>query len=197
MVVLSDAQGASQALVRYYAGDAKAFSEFDRITRKPLMAFAARFGGLNEADELTSSTLIAVAATKERPKSRWRADRPLGPWLSRILRNRWISSRRRRRREILEADLRNNETPHVLDVIAMTSKGTNEDPSRDLGAKLALAMNRLPEQDQQVLRLKYWEKLSNKKISQQLAVSPPTMSRWLTAARRRLRRELLNYAVPA
>ena len=185
-------------LSRYFADDDTAFTEFFNRQWRGLKNRAMRMGARREvAEDLASEVLFAVARTKDRPNSRWVPSRgPVGPWLHTLLRNRFISIRRSKKgKEILDTDFgpmtQDGERMSLCDLQpARESSVESKLTKHEVTQLLQPAINRLPPQEQDIVRLKYWHDLSHKEISARIGISPATVTRRLAAASERLRSSL-------
>jgi len=128
-------------------GDAQAYDRFLRAVTPHLRAMAKRrcdrFGApASEAEDILQEVLIAVHLKR----GTWDPARPIGPWLSTIVRNKMIDSLRRRGRRIdvpledvmatLEADDEGAEVADRLD--AETVLARLKDPQRDIVRSISL-----------------------------------------------------------
>src|SRR6266536_1474211 len=79
------------------AGDESAYRTFLKAVTPSIRAAArsnlARFGlGPSEAEDVVQDTLLAIHLKRQT----WDSDRPIGPWISAICRNKFIDQMRRR-----------------------------------------------------------------------------------------------------
>ncbi len=86
---------------RAMAGDAEAYDSFLTAVAPRLRAMAIRrcdaFGAARaEAEDVTQEVLLAIHLKR----GTWDPARPIGPWLSAIVRNKMIDSQRRRGRRV-------------------------------------------------------------------------------------------------
>ena len=128
------------------SGDAQAYHRFLSAVTPYLRAMAKRrcdqFGApASEAEDVVQEVLIAVHLKR----GSWDAARPIGPWLSTIVRNKLIDSLRRRGRHVtvpiedviatLEAEERADNLDR-LDVDHMLEK--LKDPQRDIVRSISI-----------------------------------------------------------
>ncbi len=127
-------------------GDAQAYDRFLRAVTPHLRAMARRrcdrFGApAGEAEDILQEVLIAVHLKR----GTWDPARPIGPWLSTIVRNKMIDSLRRRGRRIdvpledVMATLETDEGADVADRLdAETVLARLKDPQRDIVRSISL-----------------------------------------------------------
>jgi len=127
-------------------GDAAAYDRFLRAVTPHLRALARRrceqFGApAGEAEDIVQEVLIAVHLKR----GSWDPDRPIGPWLSTIVRNKLIDSLRRRGRRVdvpledVMATLEAQEGADVADRLdAETVLTRLKDPQRDIVRSISL-----------------------------------------------------------
>jgi RNA polymerase sigma-70 factor, ECF subfamily len=118
----------------------------------PALQRYARYRGLRgaDADDLVAETLtVAWRRLDDVP-----ADDPL-PWLFAVARNLWRNDRRRDgRRRRIAAEL-------LIDLAGATGEAAPPDEPASLAAtRIGRALARLPEADQEVLRLVVWDGLT-------------------------------------
>ena len=128
------------------SGDAQAYHRFLSAVTPYLRAMAKRrcdqFGApASEAEDVVQEVLIAVHLKR----GSWDAERPIGPWLSTIVRNKLIDSLRRRGRHVnvpiedviatLEAEERTDNLDR-LDVDHMMEK--LKSPQRDIVRSISI-----------------------------------------------------------
>ena len=199
-----------ELLTLYYAGDDEAFTEFDNRHRSPLIRQAFRrlssyLGGRWEtANDLVSDTLVNVVRTKGRSANRWNPDRgPVVPWLQKMLLNRVISFQRSpKNKQVLDSDLRSvSADGQRVGIWNLLSKDASPDTGNleeaEIIQRLQPAIEKLPPQQQHIIHLKYWHDLTHAQIGAQVGLSPATVSRRLSAARKSLRRALAPFDLSA
>jgi RNA polymerase sigma-70 factor, ECF subfamily len=150
----------------------------------PLLAYALRRGATHaDADDVVAETLLVAW--------RRRAELPSGPdalpWLYAVAR-RTLANRRRaaaRAQRFRRALRIGSSPPSVREPEASLERG------EEFRAVVA-ALRRLPEQDQEVLRLAAWEGLAHRQIALSLGCSENAAALRLHRARQRLREELVK-----
>lgn len=145
---------------------------------RPLLAYALRRGESRaDAEEVVSEALLAAW--------RRRADLPAAeetlPWLYGVARKVLANQRRGRARR--------QRLARLLQPLARTA--TDPHAQEPIEPVLA-AMRRLPDRDQEVLRLAAWEDLSHAEIAVALGCSENAAALRLHRARQRLRAELVK-----
>jgi RNA polymerase sigma factor (sigma-70 family) len=161
-------------------GDELALSElYDRYSR-PVYATGVRLlGDAHLAEELVQDAFTNVwqgAASFDPQKASF------ATWLYRITRNRAVDLARRRRAR---------PRPTGEDALRTISSGPEPEASVD-GWDVARALSRIPEEHREVLRLAYFEGLSQREISRRTGVPLGTIKSRTTAALKRLHRSLVN-----
>ncbi|MBB4264697.1 sigma-70 family RNA polymerase sigma factor [Roseospira visakhapatnamensis] len=161
------------------AGDRGAFSCLTRRHVPGCLRVAARIvGNAHDAEEIVQESLLQVW----RHASDWRGDGArVGTWLYRIVVNRAISHRRKRRFEPLDA---------ALEVPDSGPDPQAETEARDLAARAEAAIAALPDRQKAALSLCCYEGLTCAESAQVLGVSVSTMESLLVRARRAVRKSL-------
>jgi RNA polymerase sigma-70 factor (ECF subfamily) len=165
------------------APDAADFRRLFDDAYRPLLAYALRRGASHaDADDVVAETLLVAW--------RRRAELPSGsdalPWLYAVAR-RVLANRRR-------AAGRAQRFRHALR-IGSPLPTSEPEPSLERGEEfraVVAALRRLPEQDQEVLRLAAWEGLVHRQIALSLGCSENAAALRLHRARQRLREELVK-----
>lgn len=129
------------------AGDKQAYQRFlsgvtphlRALTRRRIASFA---GPSSDIEDVVQEVLLAIHLKRHT----WDATRPLGPWLSAIVRNKLIDAFRRRGRHVnvpiedvmdtLEADEAADETVSRMDAEHMLAR--LKDPQRDIVRSISL-----------------------------------------------------------
>ena len=169
------------------ATDAPDAADFRRLfddAYRPLLAYALRRGASHaDADDVVAETLLVAW--------RRRAELPSGsdalPWLYAVAR-RVLANRRR-------AAGRAQRFRQALRIGSSLPSGSEPEPSLEHGEEfraVVAALRRLPEQDQEVLRLAAWEGLGHRQIALSLDCSENAAALRLHRARQRLREELVK-----
>jgi RNA polymerase sigma factor (sigma-70 family) len=163
--------------------DAADFRRLFDDAYRPLLAYALRRGASHaDAEDVVAETLLVAW--------RRRAELPSGPdalpWLYAVAR-RVLANRRRAaaRAERFRRALRIGSSPSAREPEPSLERG------EELRAVLA-ALRRLPEPDQEVLRLAVWEGLAHEEIALSLGCSENAVALRLHRARQRLREELVK-----
>jgi RNA polymerase sigma-70 factor (ECF subfamily) len=168
---------------RIAMGDDQSLSElYDRYSR-PVYTMGVRLlGDAHLAEELVQDAFTSV----------WRRAASFDPdrasfatWLYRIAQNRAVDLDRRRRVRPLSV----GEDP-----LRGVSGGPEPEGSVE-GWDMAQALSRIPDGHREVLRLAYFDGLSQREISQRLNLPLGTVKSRITAALKRVRRALENPAV--
>lgn len=169
------------------AGDAAASNELVLRHRAAAFRFALQLTGNREdALDVTQEAMLRFLDTLDR----FEADRPVQPWLFRIVRNKAYDLGRRqkvRRAESLDELLERGmpapvqAAPHPIERLELA----------DLQRRVWDALARLPEMHREILVLREYEDLSYGEISEVLGVPTGTVMSRLHRARKALR-ELLS-----
>jgi RNA polymerase sigma-70 factor (ECF subfamily) len=165
------------------AADDRAFEELERRWRRPLCASVRqRFPDLAEdAEDIVQKVLLKVAATREASTGRWDPEEGgVAPWLRTIVRNKCIDERRAQRPVSLIGD------PRVLQRLHVHA------PTDPLVEALLECMAELPEDDRELLDLKFVYGLTQREIARLIGVGEPSLSRRLHSIYARLRACLLE-----
>jgi RNA polymerase sigma-70 factor (ECF subfamily) len=164
--------------------DAADFRRLFDDAYRPLLAYALRRGASHaDAEEVVAEALLVAW--------RRRAELPSGPdalpWLYAVAR-RVLANRRR-------AAARAQRFRRALRIGSSLPSGREPEPSLERGEEVRAvlaALRRLPEPDQEVLRLAVWEGLSHRQIALSLGCSENAAALRLHRARQRLREELVK-----
>lgn len=161
------------------AGDRSAFDVLARRHLRRSLAVAQRVvGNASDAEEVVQDAFVQIWANADC----WRGDGArFSTWLYRIVVNRAIDYRRRRRFQPLEA------AGEVPDPAAGTEALIQE---RQLGAVVDAAIAALPERQKAALSLCYYEGMSCAEASEVMQVSVSAMESLLVRARRVVRAKL-------
>jgi RNA polymerase sigma-70 factor (ECF subfamily) len=131
---------------RALAGDAAAYRHFLTAVTPHLRAMARRrcdqFGApVSEAEDVTQEVLLAIHLKR----GTWDPARPIGPWLSAIVRNKLIDSLRRRGRQVRVPIEDVIDTIEAVETGAITDRLDAErvlarlgDPQRDIVRSISL-----------------------------------------------------------
>lgn len=156
------------------------FTRLFERTHTALLAYALRrvIDPADAADVVAEAFLVAWRRIDEAP-----ADDEARPWLFGIARRVLANTHRGARRRLALADRLREE---VVSVVPPVDVEAATDVER--------ALRRLPEDDQEVLRLTAWEQLAHDEVALVLGVSRSAARMRLHRARRRLAGALAEYA---
>jgi RNA polymerase sigma-70 factor (ECF subfamily) len=170
------------------SGDAEASNELVRRYRTAAFRFALQLTGNREdALDVTQDAMVRFLSTLES----FDADRPVRPWLFRIVRNKAYDLGRRqkvRRAESLDELLEKGMPPPVQAVPHPVEKFELE----ELRRRVWSALTRLGDKQREILVLREYQDLSYGEISEVLGVPTGTVMSRLHRARRALREVLLE-----
>jgi RNA polymerase sigma-70 factor (ECF subfamily) len=167
-------------------GDRDAREELARRVRQPAYVLALQLlGNPDDALDVAQDSMLRLFQSF----SRFDPDRPLAPWLARIVRNRVRDVQRRRRAR------------PALSLDALVEGGFPESPAREAGPeervarrqlqrRIWRALHRLGEAHREILVLRDYQDLSYAEIATVLEIPLGTVMSRLHAARRSLRRVL-------
>lgn len=171
------------------SGDREAREELARRVRGPAYVLALQLlGDPDDARDVAQDALLRLFSTF----SRFDPDRPLRPWLARIVRNRAYDVRRRRRARpavsldsLVEDGFPESKAPEM---------GPEERLARrQLQRRIWTALHRLTDAHREILVLRDYQDLSYAEIAAVLQIPLGTVMSRLHAARRSLRRELGDF----
>lgn len=181
------AASAESALVtQAWSGDRDAREELARRVRGPAYVLALQLlGNPDDALDVAQDSLLRLFQSF----SRFDPERPLRPWLARIVRNRVRDVQRRRRAR------------PAVSLDSLVADGFPESPARGAGPeeraayhelqrRIWRALHRLGEAHREILVLRDYQDLSYAEIAAVLDVPQGTVMSRLHAARRSLRRVL-------
>lgn len=184
------ADAALVALAR--GGDREAREELARRCRGPAYVLALQLlGDPDDALDAAQDSLLRLFDSF----SRFDPSRPLRPWLARIVRNRALDLRRRRRaRPTLSLDsLLDAGLPEAA---AATAGPEERAERRELQRRIWRALRELSPAHREILVLRDYQDLSYQEIAAVLAIPVGTVMSRLHAARRSLRQALEADAGP-
>ncbi len=168
------------------SGDAEAREELARRVRGPAYVLALQFlGDPDDARDVAQDALLRLFQTF----SRFDPERPLRPWLARIVRNRAYDVRRRRRAR------------PAVSLDSLVEDGFPESKTQEMGPddrlarrqlqrRIWTALHQLTDAHREILVLRDYQDLSYAEIAAVLQIPLGTVMSRLHAARRSLRREL-------
>lgn len=166
-------------------GDVPAREQLVALHRSSVYVLALQLlGNREDALDVTQDALLRFFSTLHR----FDAQRPVRPWLLRIVRNRAQDLHRRRR-------VRRHESLEDVDhegVVRLQLVDTNVDPEQDLTRsqlrrRLLRALSALPRQQREIVLLRDYQELSYAEIAERLSIPLGTVMSRLHSARKRLR----------
>lgn len=183
-----DELGDGDLIAQAQRGDRASLDELVRRHRQSAFVFALQLlGNREDALDVCQDSLLRFVTNLQRFDS----DRPVLPWLRRIVRNRAIDLRRRgkvRRASSLDSDGLDGETIEIVDPKA-DSGDASELRERQRIVWRALAS--LSESQREILVLRDYQDLSYQEIADVLTVPIGTVMSRLHRARAELRRQIL------
>jgi RNA polymerase sigma-70 factor, ECF subfamily len=173
-------------VVRARAGDREAREELARRCRGPAYALALQLlGDPEDALDAAQDSLIRLFESF----GRFDPSRPLRPWLARIVRNRALDIRRRRRaRPTISLDALLDDGHAEAPAVAAGPEERAAD--RELQRRIWRALQETSPAHREILVLRDYQDLSYQEIAAVLAIPVGTVMSRLHAARRSLRRAL-------
>lgn len=164
-------------LVQQARDDMQAFATlYDRYVER-IYAYALREAGdVATAEDIVSATF--EKALKYLPRYQWRGT-SFGAWLYKIARN-----------ELRMHWRKQKWTVPLLDIFRSNASVERSVQAHDESDALQVALGRLPRRDQEILRLRYYEALSQAEIGEVLNCSPNTAGVRLHRALNRLRTQM-------
>jgi RNA polymerase sigma-70 factor, ECF subfamily len=172
--------GDEALVLRVAGGDERALSElYERYSRPVYLTGVRLLGDVFLAEELVQDAFTNVW---RRAKSFESERASFSTWLYRIARNRAVDLDRRRRVRPLSV----GEEP-----LRSLAGGPEPEAGVD-GWDLARALSRIPDEHQEVLRLAYFEGLTQREISRRTGVPLGTIKSRTTAALKRLHQTMTN-----
>lgn len=163
-------------MARYQAGDLAAFEELYGLTVSSVLGYLGRWVGRDRAHDLAQETFLRVVQARRT----YRPDMLLRPWLFAIARHVALDARRTERRRFAR-EVGVDELPEV----------PIPPPSADHldGVRLVDALERLPEEQREVVWLARVEGMTAAEIAKVVGASPGAVKVRLHRASARLRRE--------
>ena len=161
-------------MARYQAGDLGAFEEIYRETVQEVAQYLARHAEARDRSDLVQEVYLQV----HRARRAYRCDLPFRPWLIAIARHVALMAARRRRRKS-GREVQVEEYPELANAAVETDV---------LGRRqLARALQTLPPEQRETLRLAHVEDLTSVEIGRLLGATPGAVKVRLHRARLRLR----------
>ena len=169
------------AVLRVLAGDKEAYAEIVSMFQDMLLAFAAfRVADGNMADEVVQQTFIRAYEQLDQ----FQLDKDFGQWLRTICKYMIMAELKKCSSD---ASNRRNYGDHVRMVLAQSSlEQFDEEDSSDTAALLESCLQNLPERSQQMLHMRYQQKLPARAICERFGQSEG----WVATTLFRLRGEL-------
>jgi RNA polymerase sigma-70 factor, ECF subfamily len=177
-------------------GDAACFDELLRRYERPLYNFILR--SVREpapAEELLQDVFLKVL----QKSSDFQGNSKFSTWLYTIARNLCIDTGRKmvfRRHRSLDAPLRSDEAEGatLLDRVASPAPGADRDAiGQDLQARIAAAVEELPDEQREVFLMRELQNLAFKEIAEIVGVPENTVKSRMRYALERLQRALAEY----
>jgi len=170
------------------AGEQSAFNEFFQSNAPRLLAFAARYSGLDgaSAEDVVQNTLIKAM----RSLSSYRGEASLYTWLTQICLNEMVDNSRKAARRPLHLSLHDIED--LWHLWSQLRVAPNKEPAAELETDLRRAavlntLQSLPRRYAQVLEAKYGDGLSVEEIAAMMGVTAVTVQSLLARAREAFR----------
>lgn len=168
---------------RLVAGDVSAFAELLESYWRPLVAYAARMLGVQDAaDDVVQETFIRVWENRARLKP----TQSLRGYLYRLTRNLVID-------EVRRARIRSDRASMLGGEVAKPPTPAEVTESEELGTAAARAIQGLPERRREVFVLAHLHDLTYRQIAEILGITPRTVANHMTLALRELRAALQPY----
>ena len=186
-----------ELLRRFNDGDAEAFERLVRRYERPLYNFILRSVRRPErADELLQDVFMKVVQRS----GEFRGSSKLSTWLYTIARNLCIDHSRKmvfRRHKSLDAPGRSEpgeEGPSLLDRTASAEPAVDRAViAEDLRARIAVAVEELPEEQREVFLMRQVQGMAFKEIAEVVGVPENTVKSRMRYALERLQRALSEY----
>ncbi len=171
-------------LVRRARTDTEAFAQlYERYVERIYAYIQRETGDLAVTEDIVATTF--EKALKHLPTYRWRGT-SFGAWLYKIARNE-LRMHWRRQKWTLPFLGRDPSHAHVEQTVQQQEQADD----------VKLALDKLSARDQELLRLRYYEDLSNAEIGEVLNRSPRTVAVQMHRALNRLRQQLARQAPEA
>ena len=166
-------------------GDRAAFGALVRqFQRRAYAAAYALVGNREDALELSQEAFVRAFHAM----GRFDTKMPFYPWLHRIVRNTCLNHLKKKRRHG-ETSL-DGMMETGFDVRDARPGASHEAELGDMRQDIVRAMDALPEEQREILRLRHFSELSYEEIAQCLDIPPATVMSRLHTARKRLRQLL-------
>lgn len=156
------------------SGDGDAFARIVERYQHPVFGLCVRYLGIGEAEDIAQETFIRAFVNRER----FECGRSMLPWLLTIARNLCIDRQRRKKPDLLENEgTVADETPGADEKLA----------TRQEISMLALAFEKLPENQREAVALHHLDGLQYREVADVLEVPIGTVMTWLHRGRAALR----------
>jgi RNA polymerase sigma-70 factor (ECF subfamily) len=153
-------------MAAYAAGDRRAFDDlFSRLAPRLLHFFIRRFRDRSLADDLVQNTFVKV----HRARHEYREDLPVRPWLLTIAARVGIDEVRKKKNDAFD-DFDANEAAQVA-ANPIESPAEDALDRRNRAARVHAALDRLPDEQREVIHLHRFEGLSFREIGEALNIS--------------------------
>lgn len=173
---------------RAQRGQREAREELARRLRRPAYLLALQLlGSADEALDVAQDSMLRFF----RHLDRFEAQRPVRPWLFRIVRNRVLDLLRRRRVRRTET-LEPGDGARPLEPVSREPDPESRAAESELQRAIWSSLARLPEPQREILVLRDYQDLSYAEIAVLLGIPKGTVMSRLHAARKALRTLVLN-----
>jgi RNA polymerase sigma-70 factor (ECF subfamily) len=173
---------------RLARGDREALGPLMERHHRRLFRIAVSY--LRDADEAMDAVQETFVKAYQ-AAARWDPVSDVGPWLSRIAVNHSIDRyRRRRRRQRSEAPMPEESGDHDARWRAVSPSPESEASGREIGHRIAAALQALPERQRAIFVLRHYDERSLPEIADTLGMSLGTVKSSLHRALARLRERL-------
>jgi RNA polymerase sigma-70 factor (ECF subfamily) len=166
----------SDLMARYQAGDFAAFEEIYRETVQEVGQYLARHAAASDCSDLVQEVYLRV----HQARRAFRQDLPFRPWLFAISHHVALMAARRRRRK-------SGREVQVDDYPEPAASALEREPDILGQRQLSRAIQRLPPEQREVLRLAHVEDLTSIEIGRLVGATPGAVKVRLHRARLRLR----------
>lgn len=180
----------NELILSFYCCDDVAFNELWECRLKTWLKkfVASKVKNREDVEDITQEVAIGLVETKHKPSARFDPQKGnLRSWVVKIAINEIVNYLRKRNQESLFSELTESseytqvETPNTLKMMPV-SEFDIEDRTiiRD-------AVRRLGEPSRTIIKLYFWDELTQEEISKEIGKSVATVNRWLNSDLARLR----------